>query len=384
MKIVHLCLDSPYNDDWGYQDNLLPKYHYKLGHDVTVITTNTIQENGKLKKVNCNRYILDNGVKIIRLDYKNVGIYPFKLLNKRFEILPVLEELKPDFIFSHGLLNYSFFQVIDYKKKYTSCIIVQDNHLDDNIGFKVTNFKEWLIREYYRILNKRTQKYVSKVYGVTPWRKKYAENYFKIDPKKTDVLIMGADDEYINLKERFKIRESIRNRYKIKQSDFLIVTGGKIDYNKNIILLMKACKKLPNVKLLIFGNVQNEIEKEFMEILNQSENIIYVGWIKAKNVYNYFFAADLIFFPGQHSVLWEQACASKIPCVFKYWEGMDHVNNGGNADFIVSITLESLTKKINELLFTDKYNYMKKISNSEATDIYLYSNIAKKSLECVK
>ena len=26
MKILHLCLDAPFNDDWGYQDNLLPKY----------------------------------------------------------------------------------------------------------------------------------------------------------------------------------------------------------------------------------------------------------------------------------------------------------------------------------------------------------------------
>lgn len=42
MRIVHICLQAPYNDYWGYQDNLLPKYHRKSGHDVTVITTSTI------------------------------------------------------------------------------------------------------------------------------------------------------------------------------------------------------------------------------------------------------------------------------------------------------------------------------------------------------
>ena len=36
MKIVHIAPNAPYNDYWGYQDNLLPKYHKKLGHDVTV------------------------------------------------------------------------------------------------------------------------------------------------------------------------------------------------------------------------------------------------------------------------------------------------------------------------------------------------------------
>ena len=40
MKIVHIAPNAPYNDNWGYQDNLLPRYQKKLGHDVTVIITN--------------------------------------------------------------------------------------------------------------------------------------------------------------------------------------------------------------------------------------------------------------------------------------------------------------------------------------------------------
>ena len=41
-------------------------------------------------------------------------------------------------------------------------------------------------------------------------------------------------------------------------------------------------------------------------------------------------------------------------------------------------------KEIEQLVFTDKYYDMKKIAESEKTDIYLYSNIAKKSLESVE
>ena len=63
---------------------------------------------------------------------------------------------------------------------------------------------------------------------------------------------------------------------------------------------------------------------------------------------------------------------------------MDHVNNGGNSDFISPVNIERLTQKIEELCFTDKYYQMKRVAESEATDIYLYSNIAEKSLECVK
>ena len=101
-------------------------------------------------------------------------------------------------------------------------------------------------------------------------------------------------------------------------------------------------------------------------------------------MYQYFFAADLVFFPGQHSVLWEQACASKVPCVFEKWEGMDHVNNGGNSDFVTPVNVNTISEKIEELCFTEKYYQMKNIAESDATDIYLYSKIAEKSLECVE
>jgi len=40
MNIVHVSPNAPFNDGWGFQENLLPKYHAKLGHHVTLITTN--------------------------------------------------------------------------------------------------------------------------------------------------------------------------------------------------------------------------------------------------------------------------------------------------------------------------------------------------------
>ncbi|MBQ7822076.1 MAG: glycosyltransferase, partial [Clostridia bacterium] len=223
--------------------------------------------------------------------------------------------------------------------------------------------------------------YVSRVYGVTPWRKQYAEDYFRIPEDKTDVLIMGADDEKINLGQKNEIRKNIRSSYNISDNDFLIVTGGKIDKKKKIDLLMEACAGFDNVKLLVFGNVSDDIKERFDALLESNKNIIYIGWIDADTVYDYFFAADLVFFPGQHSVLWEQACAAKVPCVFERWEGMEHVNNGGNSDFVAPVSITSIKSKISELLYTDKYFSMKGIAESDKTDIYLYSKIAEKSLD---
>lgn len=383
MRIVHISASAPYNDNWGYQDNLLPKYHRKLGNDVFIITTNTIHKDGSIVSVPCNEYVLNDGVTVIRMQQKQYPIRIISGLKARLDVFERLKELMPDFVFFHGLSSATIEDVIKYKKEVNpDCKIVQDNHLDYNIGLKASTIKEKIIRAYHRYENRKSIPYVDKVYGVTPWRKQYAEDYFRIPEEKTDVLIMGADDEKIDFQNKNRIREQIRKEHSIQPEDFLIVTGGKIDAQKKISLLMQACAQNAKVKLLIFGSISEEIKTEFEELIKNNSNLIYVGWINSDDVYQYFFAGDLVFFPGQHSVLWEQACASKVPCVFCKWDGMDHVDNGGNSDFITTVTKSSILEKIEELYFTVKYYQMKKIAESEVTDIYLYSNIAKKSLEC--
>jgi glycosyltransferase involved in cell wall biosynthesis len=133
---------------------------------------------------------------------------------------------------------------------------------------------------------------------------------------------MGADDEKIDFENKDTIRDRIRNEYDIADTDFLIVTGGKIDKNKKIDILMDAVTGMPNVKLLVFGRVSADVKQMVDKLIFENCNIRYIGWIDADKVYDYFFAADLVFFPGQHSVLWEQACAAKVPCVFEKWEGI--------------------------------------------------------------
>jgi len=383
MKILHIAPNAPYNDYWGYQDNLLPKYHKKLGHDVTLIITNLMHKDGKIIETDCADYVLNDGVRVIRLKKKK---YPNRILtdlNSKLDVYEYLKDINPDFVFYHGLVSTTIFDVIKYKKKINpDCVIVQDNHLDYNIGFHADTLKQRLVRLFYRFINKKSVPYVNRIYGVTPWRKMYAEDYFKIPSNKTDVLIMGADDEKIDFINSKKIRKEIRDKYTISDSDFLVVTGGKIDCKKNILQLMEACSGMNDIKLLIFGQVLNDVKDDFERVLNCSKNIIYIGWIDSDKVYDYFFAADLVFFPGHHSVLWEQACAAKVPCVFEKWDGMDHVNNGGNSDFVTPVTADVLREKIIELKFTPKYFQMKKVAQSHATDIYLYSNIANKSLEC--
>lgn len=384
MNIVHIAPNAPFNEGWGFQENLLTKHQAKLGHKVTLIVSSQTHKDGKIVAVKPESFTSVGGFDVIRLPYVKYKINALSTVFWKMDVYSLLCELKPDFIFYHGLVSRTIFDVIRYKKqqmkKGIKCTLVQDNHLDYNIGCDPKTLKEKILRQYYRIMNNRSQKNVDRIYGVTPWRKQYAEEYYRISPDKTDVLIMGADDEKIDFARKADIRASIRAKYGISDDDFLVVTGGKIDVKKKIHLLMKACVNLDKVRLLVFGSISDDIKAEYNSILSSSDNIISIGWLDADKVYDYFFAADLVFFPGQHSVLWEQACAAKAPCVFARWPGMDHVDNGGNSDFINDVTVDSIADKITELRFTRKYYNMKAVAESEATDIYLYSKIAQKSL----
>lgn len=387
MKIVHIAPRAPYNDYWGYQDNLLPKYQKKLGHDVTMIITNTMHKDGKIVETDCSDYVLNDGVRVIRLKVKQYCNAALTNQNSKLPVYEYLKKIKPDFVFYHSLHGTTIFDVIKYKKKINpKCVIVQDNHVDYNNCNDPGGLKGSICREYQRFINRIAGKYISKVYGVTPWRKTFAEDYYQIPKSKTDVLIMGADDEYLDLEHREEQRKKVRAQYKFADEDYVIVTGGRIDKEKNIDSLIRVCGRLKgqNVKLLVFGSVSPVFKDKFDEVLSETTNVTYIGWIDANKVYPYFFAADLVVFPGGHSVMWEQACASKTPCLFNYWDGMEHLDNGGNCVCASLKTEGEIEEEVRSLINTEKYRKMQGEAMSEKTDAYRYSNIAKKSLECAR
>lgn len=387
MRIVHIVASAPYNDNWGYQDNLLPHFHCRLGHEVSVIVCNLKQEGGKIVETPCGRYFLDDGVEVIRLEKeKIIGRRVTQILSK----LPVrryLEELKPDMIFSHGLLSSTILTAIRYRKRCNpSCVLVQDTHLDYFNCYKTGSLTDKVLRIYYRLLNRYSQKYMSCIFGVTPWRMTYAEDYFRIRPERLKLLVMGGDDDQIRFSEQAAIRRKLREENRLADDDFVIVSGGKIDRKKHILELMQAVSELDEQKLhlLVFGDASSELDAEFQR-LAEHDRIHAVGWVPAEQTYDYFLAADLAVFPGTHSVLWEQACACGIPCFFKDWEGMHHVDVGGNCLFLQEGTVEELKQKLMEVLDRRSvYCAMKQAAVQKGIDIFSYRRIAQRVIDEAK
>lgn len=224
--------------------------------------------------------------------------------------------------------------------------------------------------------------YTKKFWGVLPARVDFLIDVYGVPKNKCGLLVMGADDEKVKEASLPENKNFIRQKYNIDGSKFLIVTGGKIDSSKQQLLLLAEAiynLKNSNICLLIFGSIEESLKEKLQMYI--SNNVKYIGWIDSEKTAIYFAAADLVVFPGRHSVFWEQVVALGIPMVVKYWEGTQHIDLGGNLKFLYEDSVEEI-KNVIEGIISNKsvYKNMWAAAQNEKRKEFLYSNIAKKSI----
>lgn len=382
MKILHICVTGPYTDGWNYQENLLTKYQIKAGHSVSIIASQwSWDATGNIKKIFQTDYINRDGVRIYRLAInRNRDVfYRYKRFLNFYE---TIEKITPDVIFVHNIQFFDIDQIVKYAKNVKVKIFV-DNHADfSNSARSVLGkiFYKVVWRHYAKLI----EPYTIKFYGVLPSRVDFLENIYSLPKEKCTLLLMGGDDELVYAAKTRDARHRVRSNYQISESDFLIVTGGKIDeFKTQILLLMQSVRTMDisNVKLLVFGTVANAYKEQVNELCN-NDNIFYIGFISGEESYSYFAAADLVVFPGRHSVYWEQVVAQGIPMLCKYWKGTTHVDIGGNVRFLKEDSEEILRQEIQRLIDNpEEYKKMKEAANGKRRNNFLYKSIAVQSIE---
>lgn len=372
-------MKSPFSEGFNYQDNLLPEYQHRLGHDVTILTgTRSRDKAGKIVNVLAGRKVLENGVTLIRIESGGklrqfFGFYP--------RVRHIIKELSPDMIFVHSLCTYIPVQAIGFKRRHKGVVLVADNH-QDALNSRLTGFPFALIMTMWRFLWKRWIPYFSHVYGTTSWRTEFAIKVYGIPREKADTLVMGVDSARLP-QNKDAIREEIRSSLGILKNNFLFVTGGKISSRFHRMEAIRAFSQFSssNSRLLVFGSVEESLKSEFKELLQSDKRIIYIGFVDSKEIYRYFYASDFGLFSGAHSVLWEEAIGCALPCLFSKYEENDHVQICGNC---VQIDQNSTPAAIAEVITKVETNcdyYQELKNNSEkAAPFFSYYEIAKKSL----
>jgi len=384
MKILHCCLAAFYIDNYGYQENILPKFHKLQGHEVRIVaSTETYIENIRLGYVSPNSYYTSENISITRIPYtKLLPHFVARKLRIYKGLSDIVEEFDPDIIFLHDTQFVSIREIARFAR-HKSIRIYADCHTDFTNSARNWFSRNILHKLIYRWCAWIIEPYTSKFYGVLPIRVDFLREVYKISDKKLDLLVLGADDTQFDLKRSNEIREIVRQKYKIDINDFVVVSGGKIDERKNIHILMESFRHIEqnNIKLIIFGSICDNIKDEVKKY-ESTKNIILLGWLSTKDIYELLIASDLGFFPGTHSVIWEQSVGVGLPCVFKKWKGIQHVDVAGNCMFIEEISPTKISALLLEIV-SDKtlYGRMKEAAVTLGVPKFSYSKISQYAIE---
>jgi len=372
---------SVVTDGWNYQDNVLPKYHKLLGHDVTIITSHFVYDNkGQLAIDERNQYVNEHDVKVIRLE--STSKKQTSRLKKFPDLYNIIDNEHPDVLFVHCPQFRDTATVVKYMKRNPSVKLFVDNHADFSNSASGWFSKNVLHGIWWKHYARLLVPYATKFYGVLPARVDFLVNQYGIPKEKVELLEMGADDDYVEASSTPESKKTVRNELGLASTDFVIVTGGKIDKAKTqTMLLMEAVRNInrENIKLVVFGSVDTELKERFMSLVD-GEKVKYIGWIDSSESYKYFACADLVCFPGRHSVFWEKVAGQGTPMLVKYWSGTTHVDCGGNVKFLEEDSTEAIISCLDNVIEKEQLIIMKECA-CKFKERFLYSEIARKSIK---
>lgn len=170
MKILHCCLSNFYIDNYGYQENILPKMHKLQGHDVAILaSTEIFVDNAKLGYTKPSSYITNDGIPITRIPY--VKWLPHTIAKKLRIYKGIknnLQAFNPDIIFIHGSQFVGVLEIIDYLKKRPNVRVYIDNHADFINSASNWISKNVLHKIIYKWATQRIEPYTRKFYGTLP------------------------------------------------------------------------------------------------------------------------------------------------------------------------------------------------------------------------
>ena len=367
-------------DGASYQENMLTKYHVKMGHEVTVIAgLLSYGPDGRGIYLDGPKTYADpNGMKIVRLAYaKPARVSHFMM--RYVGLMAALETEKPDIIFCHNLQFANTGIVAKYLRCHPDVHIFADNH-----GDYVNSARNWFSRIFkHRIMwkhyIKKLEPFLTKYYGVTPMRCRFLKEMYDINPSLIEFLPMGVDDEAIP-KNPSEVREQVRKELGIAENEIIVMTGGKIEMRKNTHYLYEAFERIKNPMLhLVVCGTFTPAMSFLEEKMKVNPNIHLLGWCDSAKVMNVMTASDFVCFPGTHSTLWEQSVGLALPCIVKHWDEIDHININDNILFVKGDDVDELTDALVKM--SDKVYYQEmKQKAILASKHFRYSQIAKKAI----
>lgn len=220
-------------------------------------------------------------------------------------------------------IYYKFGILIPYIIRKVNNILTLDNYdyvivegnKDYILPLKLRKNEKLLFHIHHDVFNRRTLQNekilakVDRVICVSQYIKKISIKKYEKFKSKFIVLNNCCSNDFF-LYEHFD-NSILRNRYNLKDDDFIVLYVGRLVKEKGVIELLNALEKCQyNIKLFVIGNSSfgskkiSEYGRTVLDIIDQNDNFFYLGQIPHNLIPNYILSSNLQIIPS----IWEEPC----------------------------------------------------------------------------
>ena len=327
----------------------------ELGYKVTVATNfNGSDNEPKKSSIELIKKLERMGVNTIQIDMDRLPL-KFKNYKAYSQLKKNTNENKYDLIHCQSPVGGVLTRLAAINKKAKVIYTAHGFHF-----FKGAPRKNWLI--FYSL--EKVLSYFTDIL-ITINNEDYQRAKKEFHAKKT-VYIPGVGIDSEKFSQNNLPTTKIREELNINKDDFLLMSVGEINENKNHEIIIRALANIDE-RLIKFAIIGIGSEKERLELLSQSleisDRILFLGY--KNNVKDYLSVADAFVFPSKREGLGLaalEAMASGLPIVTSNVHGIkDYSENGVTGFTFNPHDLETAIKAINNMynLDEDEKNKMK-------------------------
>lgn len=331
MKIVHVSLAGFYTENMTYQENLLTRYNARDGHETTILSATFRWEGARIVRVPVCDRVMEDGVRLIRLNYVNPDShFTHQKIRRVKGLYPLLEQLAPDVILSHGLCYWSVLDVIRYKKNHPEIRLYADTHTTAyNSG---TNWLSIYVlhRVFYRYLTRKALPYLEKYFYITEESRQFSVQNYGVPASLMEFYPLGGtllpEEEYRT------VRAKRRGELGLTEDTPLLIHSGKLDALKRTDELLRAFAAVPelNARLAVIGSIPENRKDLLTSLMEADKRVIYLGWKSGEELEEYLCACDLYCQPGSVSATMQNAVCRGCPILSypheDYTKDLDYEN----------------------------------------------------------
>lgn len=183
-------------------------------------------------------------------------------------------------------------------------------------------------RQIFKLIEKVVCKLSTHIRSVSPMNLNFAVNEGLYPKTKAKVIgnggTIGVDMSAYDIEKKTEWKKEIRDKYNIKDNDFVFGFAGRVSADKGCTELLTAFRNLAetnkNAKLLIVGPLEDNcgISQDLIDWAKTSENVVLTGMVPNNDMKIYYSAMDILVHPTYREgfgMVIQEAGALAVPVI---------------------------------------------------------------------